>query len=78
VSQLVDENELRPASQDRVEIPLGQNVALVFDPSPWDDLEALKQGFGLAPDVHLDAPTTTSTPSRRLGLSRQQHLVGLA
>ena len=34
VGELVDENELRAALQDRVEIHLGQEVALVFDLLP--------------------------------------------
>ena len=78
VRQLVDQHELRAALQDRVEIHLGQAVALVFDLAPGNDLEAFEQRLGLAPPMRLDDADDDIDALAPLGLRRQQHLVGLA
>ena len=78
VGQFVDQHELRPALQDRVEIHLGEAVAFVFDLAPRNDLQAVQQGLGLAASVRLDDPDDHIDALAPLGLRRQQHLVGLA
>ena len=78
VGKLVDQDELRAALQDRVDIHLGQQVAFVFDLLPRDRLEAVEQGLGLAPAMRLDDADDDIDPLTPLGLRRQQHLIGLA
>src|SRR5262249_43374308 len=43
VSELVDENELRPPLEDRIQIHLGQEMAFVLDLLPRDYLEAFEK-----------------------------------
>src|SRR5437016_3694239 len=78
VGEFVDKNELRPALEDSVEIHFGQQVTLVLDLLPRDDFEAFEQGLGLAPAMGLDHADDDINPITPSGLSRQQHLVGLA
>ena len=78
VGEFVDQNQLRAPLEDRIEIHLGKDVTLVFDLLPRDDLEAFKQCLGLAPAVRLDDADDNIDAFSPLGLSRQQHLIGLA
>ena len=78
VGEFVDQNQLRAPLQDRVEIHLGKEVALVFDLLPRDDLEAFEQRLGLAPAMRLDDADDDIDAVAPLGLRGQQHLVGLA
>ena len=78
VGQLVDQHELRAPLQDRVEIHLGQKVALVLDLLPGNGFEAVEQRLGLAPAVRLDDADHDIDPLAPLGLGRLQHLVRLA
>src|SRR5215831_14934904 len=74
----VDEHELRPALQDRVQIHLGQKMTLVIDLPPRDDLEPFDQLLGLAPSVSFDDPDDDVGTFPPLWLGGEQHLVGLA
>src|SRR6266567_462104 len=78
VSELVDEDQLGAALEDRIEIHFGQKVAFVLDLLPRDHLEALEQCLRLAPAVRLDDADDDIDPISPLGLSRQQHFIGLA
>ncbi len=78
MGEFVDQYELRAALEDRVEIHLGQQVTLVVDLLPRDHFETFEQGLGLAPAMRLDDANDDIDPLTPLGLSRQQHLVGLA
>src|SRR5262249_55568176 len=78
VRELVNQYELRTAPEDRVEVYLGQLVTLVVDLPPRDLFETFEQDLGLAPPMRLDNPDNNIDPVAPPGLSRQQHLVGLA
>ena len=78
VGELVDKHELRPALQDRVDIHFGQQVTLVLDLLPRDDFEAFEQRLGLMPTMGLNHANDDIDTVASPGLSRQQHLVGLA
>jgi hypothetical protein len=78
VGEFVDENKLRAALEDRVEIHLGQEVTLVLDLLSWDRLETFEQRFGLAPAMRLDEADHDIDPFASPGLGRQQHLICLA
>ena len=78
VGELVDENKLRPAPEDRVEIHFGEQVTLVLDLLPRNYLEAFEQGLGLMPAMSLDHADDDIDPVASPSLSRQQHLIGLA
>ena len=54
VRELVDEDKLRPALQDGVEIHLGEYAALVRQALLRDDLEALGEAIGLDAAMRLD------------------------
>ena len=66
------------AFEDRVEIHLGEQVALVVDSPPRDHLEAVEQRLGLAPPMRLDHADDDIDAVLAPGLRRKQHLVGLA
>ena len=78
VRQFVDENQLRPTLQDRVEIHLGQQVALVLDLLARNDLEPVEQCLGFAASVRLDDADDDIHTLAPLGLGGEQHLIGLA
>jgi hypothetical protein len=54
VRELVDEDDLRPPREDRVEVHLLERLAAVLDPSSRNDLEALEERRGLGAPVRLD------------------------
>ena len=78
VRELVDEHDLGPAGEDRVDVHLLHRPASVLDALSRNHLEAFEQGLGLAPAMGLDHADDDSDPVASPGLSRQQHLVGLA
>ena len=78
VGEFVDQNQLGTALEDRVEIHLGQQMALVLDLLPRDHLEAFEQCLGLPSAMSLDDADDDVDAVAPLGLRRQQHLVGLA
>ena len=53
VGELVDERDLGPAGQHRVEVHLLERRAPVGDPGPRDDLQAVDQRGGVLPPVRL-------------------------
>ena len=54
VRELVDQHELGPALQDRVEIHLRQHAALIGEPLLGNDLEALGEPVGFDAAMRLD------------------------
>ena len=78
VRQFIDQNELRPTLEDRVEIDLGEAMAVVFDLAPRNDFEVFEQRLGLAPAMRLDHADDQVDALAPLGLRRLQHLIGLA
>ena len=54
VRELVDQDELRAARQDRVEVHLLEDAALVVDAPARDDFEPGEQRLGLGAAVRLD------------------------
>jgi hypothetical protein len=78
MSELFNKHELRAAFQDRIQVHLGQEMALVLDLPPRDDLEAFEKRFGLPPAMRFDNADNNVNTFAPPGLSRQQHLIGLA
>jgi hypothetical protein len=78
MSKLVDQRDLRPPRDDRVQIHFLERLALIVDMAAGDDLDALQQGFGLLAAVSLDdaGDDVVAVLLPRMGLL--QHLVGLA
>ena len=78
VGQLVDQCDLGPSSQHRVEVHLLQAPSPIVDHLAGDDLEAVDQLLGVRPPVALDEPGdnvgATCEPAVALG----EHGVGLA
>ena len=56
VGQLVDQGDLRPSSQYRVQVHLREAHPPVVDHLAGDDLEAADQLLGEQPPVGLDEP----------------------
>ena len=78
MSELFNKHKLRAAFQDRIQIHLGQEMALVLDLPPRDDLEAFEKRFGLPPAMRFDNADNNVDTFAPPGLSRPQHLIGLA
>src|SRR5262249_42882239 len=78
VGKLVDQDDLRAALEDRVEIHVGKEMSFVVDLLPWNHLEAFQQHLGLAPPVSFDDADHDIDAVAPPGLGRQQHLVSLA
>ena len=78
VRELIDQRELRPARQQRVEVHLLQPAPSVFDRAARDDLEAFEQrlGFACGRGSRRRRPRHRRPPAARL--RRGEHLVGLA
>ena len=78
VSEFVDQNDLRPAGDDGVEVHLVEQLAFVFDVPARNDFEAAQQRFGLPAAVGLDDADddVVAVLLARVGLL--QHLVGFA
>ena len=54
VRELVDQRDLGPAGEDRVEVHLRELGTPVVDRRAWEDLEALQQRRGVRAAVRLD------------------------
>ena len=76
--ELVDEDDLRPAGNDRIEIHFRQRSALVFDLTTRNDFEALHQRFGFLAAVGLDHADDDIVAVFLAGAGGLQHRVGLA
>ena len=77
VGQLVDDDGVRPAPQDGVEVHLRENDPLVADLLARDDLQVADPGFGLRPSVRLDVPDDDVGPVAPQAVGVVEHLVGL-
>ena len=78
VGEFVDQNDLRPAGQDGVDIHLVEPLPAMFDAPARDDFEALEQGLGLLPAMGLDHADDDVVAIALAGARLLQHLVGLA
>ena len=78
MGQIVDEDDLRPAGQDRVEIHLLKPPALVIDRAAGNDLDAVEQGLGIPPPPRLDDADDDVHAVAAPRLGRGQHGEGLA
>ena len=76
--ELVDQNDLRPAGDDGVEIHLLEPLSLVLDAPARNDLQAFEQRLGLLAAVGLDDTDDDVIAVLLAGAGLLQHLVGLA
>jgi hypothetical protein len=78
VGQLVDQCDLGPSSQHRVQVHLFQAGSPVVDCLAGDDLEAVEQGLGVRPTVGLDESDDDVGAPAAPALALGEHGVGLA
>ncbi|MEY9757287.1 hypothetical protein ABIE73_004682 [Bradyrhizobium yuanmingense] len=78
VGELVDERNLRPPRDHRVEVHLLDDLAAVVQPLARDHFEAAHQRLGLGTAMGLDETDHDIDAGLALGLGALQHLVGLA
>ena len=78
VGKLVDENELRPAGDDGVEVHLVEPLAFVLDGPARNDFEAVQQGLGLFAAVGLHHAYDDIVAVFFSGPSLLQHFIGFA
>ena len=78
VGQLVDQCDLGPSSQHRVQVHLFQAGSPVADCLAGDDLEAVEQGLGEWPPVGLDESGDDVGAAAAPTLALGEHGVGLA
>ena len=78
MGKLVDEHDLRPARNDRIEIHFRQRSALVFDLTARNDFEALHQRLGFLAAVGLDDADDDIVAVFFARAGGLQHRVGLA
>ena len=78
VGEFVDQRDLRPARDQRVEIHLLERLVLVVEPLARQHFEALQQRFGLRPAMGLDHADDDIGAGLLPGVRALQHLVGLA
>ena len=78
MSELVHQDDLRPARDDRVDIHFIERLVLVGDTPARDDLHAIQQRLGLAAAVGFDDADHDVIAVFFPGARGLQHLVGLA
>ncbi len=78
VGELVDEHDLRPPGDDRIEVHFLELTPLVLDDAARNDFETLEQGFRFFASVRLDDAYDDIVAVLLSGARRLQHLVGLA
>src|ERR1700756_172722 len=78
MSELVDEHERWAALDDRIQIHLSQEMALVLDLPPRDHFEAFEKRFGLPSPMRFDDADDNVDPLAPPGLGSQEHLIGFA
>jgi len=78
VGQLVDQCDLGPSSQHRVQVHFFQAGSPVVDCLAGDDLEAVEQGLGEWPPVGLDESGDDVGAAAVPALALGEHGVGLA
>src|SRR5438105_1871400 len=76
--KLVDEDHIRPPSQNRVNLHFLENRAFVLDFSSWNDFQLAKQLFDRFAAMRFDDPDhhvfAAAMPAKRLA----EHAIGLA
>src|SRR5262249_48979131 len=78
VSELVDQDDLRVADDDGVEIHLIERLAPVFEPPAGDDLEPFEQGLRFRAPVGFDDADDDIVAAALAGAGLLQHRGGLA
>ena len=78
VRELVDQRDLRSASQDGVDVHLGERGAPVGERPPRDDLETVDHLGGVPAAVGLDEPDHDVGPALGAAVALAEHGVGLA
>ena len=78
MGEFVDQGDLRPPRDQRVEVHLLERLVLVADPLARQHFEALQQRFGLRPSMGLDDADDDIGARLPPGVRALQHLVGLA
>ena len=78
VGELVDEHDLRPSGDDRIEVHLLELTPFVLDDAARDDFQPLEQRFRFFAPVRLDDPDDDIVAVLLSGPRRLQHLIGLA
>src|SRR5262249_29709802 len=78
VGELIDQDDLRVAGDDGVEIHLLERLSPVFEPLAGNDLEILEQGLRLLAPVGFDDANDDVIAVLLSGARLLQHLIGLA
>jgi hypothetical protein len=78
VGKLVDQDDLRPSGENRVQVHLLQRLAFVLDAAFRDDFEAGQQHLGLLAAVGLDHAGDDVIAVLQTCVRLLQHFVGLA
>ena len=76
--EFIDQNDLRPAGDDGVEVHLLEPLSFVFHAPAWDDFQAFQERFRLPAAVSLHDTDDDIVPVLLAGTGLLQHLVGLA
>src|SRR5262245_36040009 len=78
VRKLVDQDNLRSAFENGIEVHFLEPLPLIIDAPTRDDFEALQQGFGFPASVGLNDADDDVVSVPPPGTGSLQHLVGLA
>ena len=73
MGELVDQDDVRPASQDRLQVHLGQSGPPVLHDATWHDLQPLEHRCGVRATVGLDDPDDDIRPASPAPASFRQH-----
>src|SRR6516165_3476635 len=78
MGKLIDENDLRPPRNDRIEVHFIEPLAPILDTPAGNDFKAFEQRLGSLAAVGLDDPDDDVVTVGFAGTGLLQHLVGLA
>ncbi len=78
MGKLVDQDDLRMALEDGVEIHLLKHVPVIIDLEPRDDFEAFEQGLRFRAPMRFDNADDDVRALGQLRAGGKQHLVGFA
>ena len=78
MGEFIDQRDLRPPRDQRVEVHLLERLLLVGEPPARQHFEPLQQRFGLRPAMGLDHADDDIGAGLLPGMGALQHLVGLA
>jgi len=78
MGEFVDQRDLRPPRDQRVEVHLLECLILVGEPPARQHFEALQQRFGFHPSMGLDHADDDIDAGLLPGVGALQHFVGLA